>query len=107
MLAGALALREFSAGSTLGIGPFRAATRLLPHWVPNAGLRLAGGGKVLVYTGDSGPCPQIADLAHGADLLLAEASYVDNVPPDSRRYLSTARHAGQQAAQPGTRHLVL
>jgi ribonuclease BN (tRNA processing enzyme) len=53
MLAGALALHEFSAGTTLDIGPFRAATRLLPHSVPNAGLRLAGGGRVLVYTGDS------------------------------------------------------
>jgi ribonuclease BN (tRNA processing enzyme) len=62
---------------------------------------------MLVYTGDSGPGPQIADLAQGADLLLAEASYVDHVPEDSRRYLSSARRAGQQAAQAGTGHLVL
>src|SRR5229473_8452539 len=103
MLAGALALHEFSAGTTLDIGPFRAVTRLLPHWVPNAGLRLAGGGRMLVYTGDSGPGPEIADLAQGADLLLAEASYVDHVPADSRLYLSSARHRGQQAAQAGTR----
>lgn len=107
MLAGALALREFSAGATLDIGPFRAVTRLLPHSVPNAGLRLAGGGRVLVYTGDSGPGPEIADLAQGAGLLLAEASYVDHVPEDSRRYLSSARGAGQQAAQAGAGHLML
>jgi ribonuclease BN (tRNA processing enzyme) len=107
MLAGALALHEFRAGATLEIGPFRAVTRLLPHSVPNAGLQLAGGGRMLAYTGDSGPGPQIADLAHGADLLLAEASYVDHVPEDSRRYLSSARDAGQQAAQAGTGHLVL
>jgi ribonuclease BN (tRNA processing enzyme) len=107
MLAGALALHEFSAGATLDIGPFHAVTRLLPHTVPDPGLRLAGGGRILVYTGDSGPSPEIADLAHGADLLLAEASYVDHVPEDSQRYLSSARHAGQQAAQAGTGHLML
>ncbi len=107
MLAGALALHEFSAGATMGIGPFHAVTRLLPHTVPNAGLRLTGGGRTLVYTGDSGPGPEIADLAHGADLLLAEASFIDHVPRDSQRYLSSARQAGQQAAQAGTGHLVL
>jgi ribonuclease BN (tRNA processing enzyme) len=35
MLAGAVALHEFRAGATLEIGPYRAVTRLLPHWVPN------------------------------------------------------------------------
>ena len=107
MLAGALALREFRAGATLDICPYRGVTRLLPHSVPNAGLRLAAGGRVLVYTGDSGPCPELADLAQGADLLLAEASYADHVPEDSQRYLSSARDAGQQAAQAATGHLVL
>ena len=43
----------------------------------------------------------------GADLLLAEASYVDQVPADSRRYLSSARQQGRQAAGAGARHLLL
>jgi ribonuclease BN (tRNA processing enzyme) len=107
MLAGALALHEFRAGATLDIGPFHAVTRLLPHSVPNAGLRLTGGGRVLVYTGDSGPGPELVDLARGADLLLAEASFVDRVPADTRRHLSSARLAGQQAAQAGAGRLVL
>jgi hypothetical protein len=34
MLADAYVLHEFSAGGDLDIGPFRAQTRLLPHWVP-------------------------------------------------------------------------
>src|SRR5260370_9551209 len=104
MLAGAYALHELSVGTSLDIGPFQAATRLLPHWRPNAGLRLAAGGRVLAYTGDSGPSPQVVGLARDADLLVAEASYVDQVPPDSQLYLSSARHAGRQAAQAGPRH---
>ncbi len=63
MLAGALALRELSPGRDLGIGPFHASKRLLPHWVPNAGVRLGAAGQVLSYTGDSGPSPELAALA--------------------------------------------
>jgi ribonuclease BN (tRNA processing enzyme) len=107
MLADAYVLHEFSAGSQLNIGPFRAQTRLLPHWVPNAGVRLTAGGRVFAYTGDTGPSPDVVELARDADLLLAEATYVDQVPEDSRRYLSSARQAGRQAADAGARHLLL
>ena len=74
MLTDAYVLHEFTAGDGLDIGPFRAQTRLLPHSVPNAGVRLAAGGRVLAYTGDTGPSPEVVELARGADLLLAEAS---------------------------------
>jgi ribonuclease BN (tRNA processing enzyme) len=107
MLTDAYVLHEFTAGDRLDIGPFRAQTRLLPHSVPNAGIRLAAGGPVLVYTGDTGPSPDVVDLARGADLLLAEATYVDQVPEDSRRYLTSARQAGRQAQDADARRLLL
>lgn len=107
MLNDAYVLHEFTAGSRLDVGPFRAQTRLLPHFVPNAGIRLMAGERVLAYTGDTGPSPDVADLARGADLLLAEATYVDQVPEDSRRYLTSARQAGRQALDAGVRHLLL
>ncbi len=107
MLAGAYVLHEFTAGSRLEIGPFRVQTRLLPHCGPNAGVRLAAGEQVVAYTGDSGPSHDVAELARGADLLLAEASYVDQAPEDSRRYLSSARQAGRQAADAGAGRLLL
>ena len=107
MLDRAYLLHEFTAGDELSIGPFRAETRLLPHSVPNAGVRLAADGRVLAYTGDTGPSPDVVALARHADLLLAEATYVDRVPEDSRRHLSSALQAGLQAAEAGVRHLVL
>jgi ribonuclease BN (tRNA processing enzyme) len=107
MLAGAYLLREFTAGDRLEIGPFQAQTRLLPHWLPNAGVRLTAGGRVLAYTGDTGPSPDVVALARGADLLLAEATFVDDVPADSRRYLTSARQAARQARDAGTGHLLL
>ena len=107
MLTDAYVLHEFTAGSALDVGPFRAETRLLPHWVPNAGVRLVADDQVLAYTGDTGASPDVAELARGADLLVAEATYVDEVPESSRRYLSTARLAGRHAADAGAGRLLL
>src|SRR5215467_3691647 len=107
MLDDAYVLRTFVPGDRLDIGPLRAETRLLPHSRPNAGIRLAAGARVLAYTGDTGPSPEVVELARGADLLVAEASYVDEVPEDSRRTLTSARRAGLQAADAGAGHLML
>jgi ribonuclease BN (tRNA processing enzyme) len=106
VLAGAYAVTEFRPGDALRIGPFQAGTRLLPHWLPNAGLRLAAAGRVLAYTGDSGGA-DIAALARGADLLLAEATYPEQVPPEDQPFLCSARQAGQYAAQAGAARLLL
>ncbi|HKR67682.1 MAG TPA: MBL fold metallo-hydrolase [Streptosporangiaceae bacterium] len=91
----------------LQIGPFRVATRLLPHWLPNVGIRLEAAGSALAYTGDSGSVPQIAELATDASLLLAEATYLEQVPEDSARFLSSATAAGRWAEQAGVGQLVL
>jgi ribonuclease BN (tRNA processing enzyme) len=46
-------------------------------------------------------------LARGVDLLLAEATYVEQVPEPSRPFLTSARQAGRQATDAAARHLVL
>ncbi|NUO43073.1 MAG: MBL fold metallo-hydrolase [Streptomyces sp.] len=107
MLATAYDLREFRPGEGLRIGPFTAETRLLPHFVPNAGIRLATPDAVLAYTGDTGPSPGIPQLAEGADLFLSEATYVDKVPDADAPHLLTARLAGEYAQQAGAERLLL
>jgi ribonuclease BN (tRNA processing enzyme) len=107
MLDGALAMRPFTAGVRFEIGPFTVDTWALPHFVPNAGLRLTSGGHALAYTGDAGPCREIVDLARDADLFLAEATYPDEVPPEDARYLSSARQAGEHATAAGAARLML
>lgn len=103
----AYALREFTAGDQLEVGPFRVDTWPLPHFVPNAGLRLAAGGRVLSYTGDTGPSPDLVALARDADVFLAEATYVDQVPVPHAPFLSSARQAGECADEAGARRLLL
>ena len=108
MLADAYVLREFTAGHRFEVGPFRVDTWALPHFVPNAGLRLTAGGRVLAYTGDTGPSPDIAVMAREADVLLAEATFPDRVPSArDAPFLSTAGQAGQHAAGAGAGRLVL
>ncbi|WP_327720851.1 MBL fold metallo-hydrolase [Streptomyces sp. NBC_00490] len=108
MLAAAYRLHEFRPGGRLRIGPFTVGTRLLPHFVPNAGLRISTPEAVLVYTGDTGPSEDIPRLAEGADLFLSEATYVHRVPsPGDAPYLLTARLAGRYARQAGTARLLL
>jgi ribonuclease BN (tRNA processing enzyme) len=85
----------------------RVRTWLLPHWLPNAGLRLQAAGTSLASTGDTGPSPGLPALARDADLFIAEASYPEHVPDDAAPYLSSARQAGQVATAAGTRGLML
>jgi ribonuclease BN (tRNA processing enzyme) len=107
MLADAFTLEEFTPGDCFGLRPIQCETRLLPHWMPNAGLRLVAGSRVVAYTGDTGPSPDIASLARDADLLVADATFAGHVPEDSAPYLSSARIAGRNAAAASVASLLL
>ena len=107
MLDGALELRDVNQEKPLDIGPFSVEIRLLPHSRPNAGVRLRAGGRVFAYTGDAGPHRATAELARDANLFLAEASYVDEVPAASAGTLSSARSVGRQAREAGVQRLLL
>ena len=106
-LRGAFAVVQFAAGDRFDVGPFQVQTWQLPHWVPNAGIRLTADGTALAYTGDTGPSPALVELARGADLFLAEASFPERVPASAAEYLSTARQAGQDAARAAAGRLLL
>ena len=86
------------------VGPFRVESRLLPHHVPNAGVRLTAGALTLAYTGDSGPTPELAELGRNVDLYLMEATYRDRA---ASPHLLTAREAGVCASQAQAHRLML
>lgn len=107
MLDAAIRVHPFEPGTRLELGPFEVRTALLPHWLPNAGMRFTAGGCSIAYTGDAGPAAALVDLARDADVLLAEATFVDAVPDDSFGQLSSARDAGMQAEAAGVGRLLL
>jgi ribonuclease BN (tRNA processing enzyme) len=104
---GVARVTDLVPGARRDIGPFGLDSWLLPHFVPNLGLRLTAGGRVLAYTGDTGPSPAVAELARGADVFLAEATFPEEVTGSDPRYLSTAVQAGQHAARAGAGRLLL
>jgi ribonuclease BN (tRNA processing enzyme) len=107
MLAGSYVLHDLADGGELSIGPFHIRTATLPHLRPNLGLRIAAGGRLLVYTGDCGPSENLVGLANGADLLLAESSYATTVPEELVGALSSAADVGRQAAAARANRLIL
>ena len=107
LLDDAIEVHAFEAGESFAVGPLAVDSRALPHSVPNAGVRVTSGGHSLVYTGDAAPDPALVELARDADVLLAEASFVDAVPGGDGPTLSSARDAGRQAAEAGVTTLVL
>ncbi len=89
------------------IGPFTLTPVELPHFVRKLALRVRVGDTVLAYTGDSGTSSATSELARGAELFLAEASFVNDVPEESATGLSSARDRGAVAEAAGVRGLVL
>lgn len=88
------------------IGPFTVTTALVNHPVEAYGMRVEHGGKVLTYSGDTGVCEALVDLARDCDLFLCEAAFAqrDDLPPDMHL---TGREAGEHAARAGAGTLVL
>jgi ribonuclease Z len=72
--------------------------------MPNLAVRVDAGGRSVVYSSDTRPCPAVAALAREATVLVHEATFAE---PDPTQWHSTARQAGEVARQAGVRRLVL
>lgn len=88
------------------IGPFSIRTTRVVHPVEAYGVRVEAGGKVLAYSGDTGPTDRLVDLARGADLALFEASFLESEQNPRDLHL-TARQAAQHATRAGAQRLLL
>lgn len=94
------------APGTLEIGPLRVTAARMHHPVETFALRAEHAGRVLAYSADTGPCPDLVTLAGGADLLLSEATFLDG-PGLSGDHHLTARQAGEHATAAGAGELML
>lgn len=92
-------------GSPIEIGPFRITTTRMRHVIDSFALRVEADGKSLVYSGDTGPCAELAVASAGADLGLFEASFLDGDNPPNL-HLSGA-DAARAAGAAGLGRLVL
>lgn len=96
---------DLRAGESVRIGPFEARAFGMVHFGPSLGFRISADGAVLAYTGDTGPTEDVVDLARGADVLLAEASWQDGERQHDKHL--TARDCGRYASEAGAGSLIL
>ena len=88
------------------IGPLEVRAAPVEHSCEAYALRVSHAGSTLVYSGDTGPCRQLVELAAGADVLLAEASWPDR-PDNPRGIHLSGRDAGEAAAAAGVHRLLI
>ncbi len=90
------------------VGPFRITTRRMAHPVPTYGMRIETADAVLAYSADTGPTAALVELARDADLLLCEATFLDqDAATDPPGLHLTGAQAGRHAAEAGAAALVL
>ncbi|UZN04689.1 MBL fold metallo-hydrolase [Cellulomonas sp. S1-8] len=107
-------VRTWEAGRSVDVGPLTLQAVPVEHPILAFGIRVTGPSDVdparrvtLAYSGDTDACAGLDDLATGADLLLAEAAFVEGRDDHVRGVHLTGRRAGQAAAHGGSRSLVL
>lgn len=88
------------------LGPFTVTTARTAHPVECYAVRIQAAGRTLVYTADTGPSPAVAGLAAGANLLLAEASFIEGGANPPGVHL-TGGQAGELAQDGGADLLVI
>ena len=96
----------FIGPGTFALGPFQVRTARTAHPVECNAIRLEAGGRSLVYTGDTGPSPDVVELARGADVLLAEAAHPEIEGLPANLHL-TGRQAGAHALSAGVGRLLI
>ncbi|WP_421844938.1 cyclic nucleotide-degrading phosphodiesterase [Mycobacterium sp.] len=100
-------VRRWVDGEPVALGSLTVVPRTVAHPTESYGLRITDAeGASLAYSGDTGSCDQLVELARGADVFLCEASWTHSPrrPPDL--HLS-GTEAGRAAAQAGVRELLL
>ncbi|WP_370615732.1 MBL fold metallo-hydrolase [Mumia sp. Pv 4-285] len=93
-------------GVPVELGPFTVTPRRMDHPVEAYALRVEVDGKVLVYSGDTGPTPALVEAARDADLFLCEASFTEN-PLNPPHLHMTGTDAGEAATAAHVGRLLL
>lgn len=97
---------EYGEHPTVAVGPLTVEVAPVAHPIESYAIKVSHAGRSLVYSGDTGPCEELVDLAAGTDLLLAEAAFREG--EDNPRDLHmTGKDAAEAAVRSGAGRLVL
>ena len=105
-LGGIFDFQVISPGESFEAGPFRVRTARMAHPVLTLGMRIEADGSTLAYSADTGPTPDLTELARDADVFVAEATWY-GLPDGSPPLHLSGLEAGQHAADAGVGKLVV
>ena len=100
-------VREYDDGDRVEVGRLRLSFVRTAHPEPCYAPRITDGRSTLVYGADGAFSDELVAHASGADLLLLEATYLDDGPDLRRHGHLTGEQAAAVAQRAGVRHLVL
>ncbi|MGH3372660.1 MAG: MBL fold metallo-hydrolase, partial [Nocardioidaceae bacterium] len=105
-MTGEFDFHEYDGQGTVHVGPLEIDVTRVVHPVDAYAVRVSHRGRSLVYSGDTGPCDTLVELARGCDLLLAEASFREGEDNPADLHM-TGREAAETAVRAGAHRLVL
>jgi ribonuclease BN (tRNA processing enzyme) len=91
---------------TFTIGPCTVTVAAMRHICEAYGFRVECGGRSMVFSGDTAACPELVELARGADVLLADTAWTDRGSRPDNLHMS-GREAAGVAVEAGVGRLLL
>ncbi len=108
MFEGAFAVREYAEREPFDVGALKVTPfRVLHYDLDSYGFRIEEDGRVLAYSGDSGPSHALAELARDADLFVCEATLDRPRPEGGTRGHLAASEADEAFRASGAKRLLL
>jgi ribonuclease BN (tRNA processing enzyme) len=101
-------VRHWADGQEVQFGSLTVLPRTVAHPTEAYGLRITDPSRaVLAYSGDTGVCDAVVDIARGADVFLCEASWTHAPGERPENLHLSGTEAGQIATKAGVGELLL
>ena len=101
-------VRHWADGEAVEFGSLTVLPRAVAHPTEAYGLRITDpSGAVLAYSGDTGVCDAVVELARGADVFLCESSWTHAPGERPENLHLSGTEAGQIATKAGVGELLL
>ncbi|AFA72910.1 beta-lactamase domain-containing protein [Gordonia polyisoprenivorans VH2] len=101
-------VHEWADGMEITLGGMNIHAIKLDHPPETYGLRVTGPeGHVIAFSGDTGPCDELIDLAADADLFLCEASWTHDPGNRPEHLHLSGIEAGEAAAKANAKALAI
>lgn len=103
-----VASHEATEGLVCQTENYQVFSTPVEHGLPAIAYRIESKEGIVVISGDTGPCKSLIDLARGADLLIHECSFPDDMVEFARETNhSIPSEVGEVAKQAGVKKVVL